>query len=493
MFFHAPETRMAQNKRRRQQICAEPDSYLAELNHLNLIADVGCLSPPPSTDSSVLTKRESGIAAEQCGDAYLDLLNKLREDGGACDSPSDSSASGEPCPSQVPLGHLALADLCPERQLSQRRAVAGQSAPHRQCRAPRRKLTLQEKVGSGAFGSVFKCTWHGRDLAVKMHRDVAPGVSPAERELKLLKQLAIKGRSALISHLEAWRKTDSGVYQLFFERFHCDLRTLLQRSSDSGALVGARQAMRFALNLSAAVAFAHSRRVIHRDLKPANILLRRMDELCAESDRQPAATAEQWEAAIADFGNSAIVRHDLALQGGACSVARWAETGRALSRNVCTLWYAAPEMLVSGEGYGYPADIWSLGLVLLEIEAREAACPTRLGAADWEQLREFWRLCQPAAATSGFLLRARQELMRSKVFHTAALHSGTVSEIRVASGGVGHRSRVGQFYGARFRAFAFRLLDFESQKRVTAQALSASCKQGFQQYAPLPFVWSLQC
>ena len=204
---------------------------------------------------------------------------------------------------------------------------------------------------------------------------------------------------------------------MFFEHFRCDLRTLLKCSRDRDALVDARQAMRFTLNLLAAVAFLHSRRVIHRDLKPANILLRKMNGISPKNGSQPAATAEQWQAVIADFGNSAIVQHDRALQDLACSVARWADTGRELSRRVCTLWYAAPEMLVHGERYGYPADIWSLGVVLLEIEARQAACPTRPGAADWEQLRAFWWLCQPALARShsGFVLRVRHWLARNKV------------------------------------------------------------------------------
>ena len=130
------------------------------------------------------------------------------------------------------------------------------------------------------------------------------------------------------------------------------------------------------------------------------------------------ATKEQRHAAIADFGNSAIVQPDrMTGKVGRVAVARWTETGKTLSRRVCTLWYAAPEMLVLGEPYDYPADIWSLGFVLVEIEAKEAACPTRSGAADWEQLRECWRLCQPAAARSGFLYRARQELARNNVIN----------------------------------------------------------------------------
>ena len=140
-------------------------------------------------------------------------------------------------------------------------------------------------------------------------------------------------------------------------------------------------------------------------------------------------------------------------------------------------------MLVAGERYAYPADIWSLGLVLLEIEATEAACPTRPGASDWEQLRVFWRLCQPAAAeTSGFPLSVRQELVRQQGWP-------------MASGRVRLRTHVGQLYGPRFRTFAFRLLDFGPQQRVAAQTLSASCQLAFQHMhnVPLSCLWFLWC
>ena len=160
--------------------------------------------------------------------------------------------------------------------------------------------------------------------------------------------------------------------------------------------------MGYTLNLSASLAFLHSNRVIHRDLKPANILLRLIHQLSS----QPAAAGDQWQSVIADFGNSAIVQHQKVAEGGVSCAAKWAATGRALSRRVCTLWYAAPEMLLPHETYCFGADVFSMGLVLLEIEALSAACPTRPGAPDWEQLRACWRLCQPAAATHGFPARA---------------------------------------------------------------------------------------
>ena len=48
---------------------------------------------------------------------------------------------------------------------------------------------LREKLGSGAFGGVFKCTWRGRELAVNMYRDGVLGVSPAEKAAGVVEAL----------------------------------------------------------------------------------------------------------------------------------------------------------------------------------------------------------------------------------------------------------------------------------------------------------------
>ena len=210
-----------------------------------------------------------------------------------------------------------------------------------------------------------------------MYRNADRAVRDGARELAVLKHLGRRPPCALVSHLQAWRKT-TRTYFLFFECFPCDLGKLLMGSQRRHTHIDVRQAMRFAFNLSASLAYLHSSNVIHRDVKPANILLR----ACSRQ-------ADPWEAVVADFGNSAILHRYEVAEGGGCSVARWAVTGQALTRRVCTLWYAAPEMLLPRGSYGFPADIWSLGLVLFKIEAQRAACPTRPAASDWEQFRAF--------------------------------------------------------------------------------------------------------
>ncbi|GBF99604.1 hypothetical protein Rsub_12068 [Raphidocelis subcapitata] len=80
------------------------------------------------------------------------------------------------------------------------------------------------------------------------------------------------------------------------------------------------------------LAFLHRRHLVHRDIKPANILLNL-----------------QGEAKISDFGISAFV----------------ADTVANCNTFTGTVTYMSPER-IEGRPYGFPADIWSLGLVLVE-------------------------------------------------------------------------------------------------------------------------------
>ncbi|KAL3830006.1 hypothetical protein ACJIZ3_018808 [Penstemon smallii] len=77
----------------------------------------------------------------------------------------------------------------------------------------------------------------------------------------------------------------------------------------------------------------HEKHIIHRDLKPSNLLIN-----------------HRGEVKITDFGVSAIL----------------ASTSGLANTFVGTYNYMSPERIIGGN-YGYRSDIWSLGLVLLEV------------------------------------------------------------------------------------------------------------------------------
>ncbi|MGX7824449.1 serine/threonine-protein kinase [Actinokineospora sp. 24-640] len=107
----------------------------------------------------------------------------------------------------------------------------------------------------------------------------------------------------------------------------------LRRRLDTQGNLDLAHTSRIGSRLADALAYVHSHGIIHRDMKPANILL--------DSD---------GDCYLTDFG---IAR--------ALGSARLTNAGHCVG----TAAYLAPEQL-RGESVGPPADVYSLGLVLLE-------------------------------------------------------------------------------------------------------------------------------
>lgn len=101
--------------------------------------------------------------------------------------------------------------------------------------------------------------------------------------------------------------------------------------------------------LLSAVNYLHSNRVMHRDVKPQNVLLNIKDN--------------EIDLRLSDFGLSRKFHIPL----------------RKYTKNVLTRGYAALEMLAETDFYGPSVDIWSLGILFLEIVLKRH--PFKLGSS----------------------------------------------------------------------------------------------------------------
>jgi cyclin-dependent kinase 7 len=247
----------------------------------------------------------------------------------------------------------------------------------KRARTDARGLAKYEKgaeIGKGEYGVVFRALRRatGEDVAIKRvrARERTEGANfTALREIKFLRAAAMRHENLLgLSDVFV----DAGELCLVVELCATDLqhvihdrRTILRQehvkgcaraaprprprpgSSRALALAAERAdrppyAPRYTSQMFRAVAHCHAHWVLHRDLKPANLFVRGDGVL-----------------KLGDFG--AAREHD-------------GERGREFTpgKNVCTLWYRAPELLFNTRAYGAAVDVWSCGAIVAEMLLREA-------------------------------------------------------------------------------------------------------------------------
>lgn len=190
------------------------------------------------------------------------------------------------------------------------------------------RYALDEVIGRGGMADVYRATDQLllRPVAVKMLRELGePG--QRERFIAEARTLASLNHPGLITLLDAGILADR-PYLVMELATGPTLSACIGEGPVDPALV--RSTGR---QLAEALAFAHDRGIVHRDIKPSNVLL------C--DDR----------VLLADFGIATLVG----------SVEHYTRTGDTIGSPA----YLAPEQ-VAGEQVGPPADIFSLGLVLLE-------------------------------------------------------------------------------------------------------------------------------
>jgi serine/threonine protein kinase len=215
------------------------------------------------------------------------------------------------------------------------------------------RYVLEDVIGSGGYARVWRANdaQLGRTVAVKIF--TLDGTDRSERsrmasETRLLASLA---HPNLVTLYDA--QIDAEPPYLVMEFIDGpNLRDTLVRT---GAFSPARTAD-VAAQLAGALAVIHRRGIVHRDIKPANVLLR------------PAHTPGHPPlATLADFGIASLI-----------DTTRVTATGTLVG----TAAYLSPEQ-VKGAKPATPADVYSLGLLLLEVLT---GAPAFAGATPHEAL-----------------------------------------------------------------------------------------------------------
>jgi serine/threonine protein kinase/tetratricopeptide (TPR) repeat protein len=202
---------------------------------------------------------------------------------------------------------------------------------------------IEEELGRGASATVYLAQdlRHGRRVALKVLHSAlgaALGVERFQREIRT---------QARLQHPHILPLFDSGsaAGRLFYTMPYVEAGSLRDRLRRVGPLdVGA--AVRLAIEVASALAYAHAAGVIHRDLKPENIML-----------------SPTGEAILADFGIA------YALEEFEGELGTDSDPGRRLTETgvtVGTPTYMSPEQAAGDEALTGASDQYALAAVVYE-------------------------------------------------------------------------------------------------------------------------------
>ena len=196
-----------------------------------------------------------------------------------------------------------------------------------------RKYDIQQKLGKGAYGIV----WRAIDkktkevVALKKIFDAFQNATDAQRtfrEIMFLQEM--NGHEHIIRLTNVLKADNDRDIYLVFEYMETDLHAairanILQEIHKQYILWQSLKALKY----------MHSAELLHRDMKPSNLLLN-----------------SECQVKIADFGLARSLEH---------------QEDAHMTEYVATRWYRAPEILLGSVHYTYGVDMWSIGCILGEL------------------------------------------------------------------------------------------------------------------------------
>ncbi|KAF0914646.1 hypothetical protein E2562_031111 [Oryza meyeriana var. granulata] len=255
--------------------------------------------------------------------------------------------------------------------LEQQRSAASSPQPLLEWEIDLAKLDIQSQVAHGTFGVVYRGTYDGQDVAVKVldwgqegQESTAKHREAFEKEVVVWQKLdhpnvtkfvgasmgtsQLKIPSAKESRSGAGGSVSGGggggqrcVVVVEFQHGGT-LKTLLYKHRDKK--LPYKKVVQLALDMARGLSYLHGEKIVHRDVKAENMLLDRKKTL-----------------KIADFG---VARVEAGADGH----------GGDMTGQTGTVGYMAPEVL-QGRPYDHKCDVYSFGVLLWETYCCAMAYP----------------------------------------------------------------------------------------------------------------------
>eukprot|EP01098_Paradermamoeba_levis_P014665 TRINITY_DN70_c0_g1_i3.p1 TRINITY_DN70_c0_g1~~TRINITY_DN70_c0_g1_i3.p1 ORF type:complete len:360 (-),score=123.87 TRINITY_DN70_c0_g1_i3:147-1097(-) len=218
------------------------------------------------------------------------------------------------------------------------------------------------EIGGGNFGKVYKGVYFGVDVAIKQLLDVDDEFMHKfiEREMAVLKGIR---HPNVVQFLGLSKSSDGNIFIITEFIPGGDLRKILKNKSIP---LGWKLRVKIAIDVASAMSFLHSKGIIHRDLKSNNLLV-----------------GENFKVKVCDFGFARDIDSSECMT--LCGTDEW----------------MAPEVML-GEKYNEKADVFSYGMVLVELITRKKP-PKRLPGKAFAYEPEKLKQEAPPQCPPGFI------------------------------------------------------------------------------------------
>jgi hypothetical protein len=205
----------------------------------------------------------------------------------------------------------------------------------------RHHLTFEYRIGKGEFGEVWRALWQNGDRSIpvavkKLHslRQDKSTINIFIQEIETMKALTNNNIVALYGFAQDLQTNETLIITEFME--NGDLKNWLKSCQD---VPDEKTIISFALDICCGMSFLEQQSCVHRDLACRNLLL----------------SAAGNSVKIADFGLSTLVNKN-----------DFVQHKEAYLQKLPIRW-TAPEVLHDQTGYSIKSDVWSFGIVLIEI------------------------------------------------------------------------------------------------------------------------------